>query len=329
MKFFHDGLTLYFDAPDAPAPAARVPGTAPNPMTIGVAPPNVANTVNVRYRIDEGPIRQLPAHPWRTDYSRGIQYFVARFPASLQGHRVEYCPVANCGGRQVPAHGREEHMLASFLLPKPVAATAVRNPPQQTAPNKVPSQPSVADPTATPAGIGPPSRKPGTRITPRFIPDLEFMGQITVRLKPPTVFGATPMGLRVDFYALGGTLETHYFTAAVYENSVDYMIVRPDGIGQIDIHATLKTEDGALLTANYYGLIDFGEDGYQRMLTGNYPHLPRHQVAPRVLTSHPRYAWMNRTQFLGVGHVRMKELLIEYDLFAVRTLLEPSWEGGR
>ena len=60
--------------------------------------------------------------------------------------------------------------------------------------------------------------------------------------------------------------------------------------------------------------IDFGEDGYARVASGQYPRLPRLQVSPHILTADSRYRWLNRTHFLGLGHVDTQTWIISYDL---------------
>ncbi len=255
-------------------------------MTIGVEPANPGNVVTVPYRVDGGPIRKLEARELRTDYGRQVQYFLASFPDDLGGKRVEYCPELECVGRRVPG------------FPAPAWSAF-----------------SLAPKSRTHEEHGVSSE----RLSPRFEPILEFVGQVTVQLKPPVVIGKTPQGLRLDYYARSGTLKTRWFTAQVLEDSVDYMVVRPDGVGMIDIHATLRLDDGALLSVTESGVIDFGPDGFERVARGEYPELPEHQVSPRVLTADARYAWMNRTQFVGVGHVTISSLILEYDIFSVKT----------
>jgi hypothetical protein len=285
----HDGLTIRFGAPEGPASSRAKPIDAKE-FSIELEPANPGNSVDVRYRVDGGPFRTLTAREDRTDYARGIQYFTATFPADLGGSRVEYCPVATCAGRQVPAHGHELERLASFTLAKE---------------------------EALPHAATEPTRR---GIAARFDPDLTFLAQVTVPLKPPVIVGKTPIGFRIDYYALPGTVRGPQVTATVMENSADYMIVRPDGIGLIDVHATLLTDDGATITSAYTGTIDFGEDGYERMIRGDYPKLPPLQINPRLMTEHPRYQWVNRSHFLGVGNVDMEALVLRYDVYTVKTL---------
>jgi hypothetical protein len=161
--------------------------------------------------------------------------------------------------------------------------------------------------------------------TSRFQPDLQLVALVTVKFKPPVMLGRSPGGVRIDFHAQDGMVRGETITACVRENSADYMLVRRDGMGLLYIRATLETDDGALIAAQETGLIDFGEDGYARVAAGDFPACPRLQMSIKFLTEHPKYQWMNRVAFLGVGHANVKELLLRYDLFAIRT---HSSEGG-
>ena len=50
---------------------------------------------------------------------------------------------------------------------------------------------------------------------------------------------------------------------------------------------------------------------------------PRLQTYMRLLTDSAAYAWVHRVSFLAVGTADMKELYLRYDLFAVRTGINP------
>lgn len=157
----------------------------------------------------------------------------------------------------------------------------------------------------------------------RFWPALEYTAQVEVKFRKPVVFGETPDGLRINFYAEGGVLRGA-LAGRVLPNSADYMIIRRDGMGLIDIRATVETEDGARLWASEVGLVDFGEDAYVRLLSGEYQDTPRLQTYMRLLTDSAAYAWVHRISFLAVGTADMKELCLRYELFAVRTGVNPA-----
>jgi uncharacterized protein DUF3237 len=282
MLVSHDGFSLWFDTPDAPAPPAELGDLQGACLTVGLQPLHLANAVDVRYRVDGGPVLRVAAREIKADYDRGVHYFRARFPDRVRGGLVEYCPVASCAGRQVPEPRAQERMLGAFRV--------------------IPAAPRAPERSVV-----------GAR---RFEPKLEWLGRAEIALKPPLVIGQTPQGLRIDFYVKDGNIRGGRFDARVHENTVDYMLVRPDGIGQIDVHGSLVTCDGAVVSTSYGGVIDFGSDGYAKVLAGVYPELPPIQLAPRFLTADRRYSWLNRAQMFGVGNVDMHGLVVRYDLYA-------------
>lgn len=162
----------------------------------------------------------------------------------------------------------------------------------------------------------------------RFWPELEYTAQVEVKFRKPVVFGETPDGLRINFYAEGGVLRGA-LSGRVLQNSADYMVIRRDGMGLIDIRATVETDDGARLWAHEVGLVDFGQSGYQRLLSGEYQDTPRLQTYMRLLTDSPAYAWVHRVSFLAVGTADLKDLCLRYELFAVRTGLNPAASDDR
>jgi hypothetical protein len=49
----------------------------------------------------------------------------------------------------------------------------------------------------------------------------------------------------------------------------DWMTIRRDGVGVMDVRATLETSDGALISVNHLGSYERGENGYQDFLTAD------------------------------------------------------------
>jgi hypothetical protein len=98
-------------------------------------------------------------------------------------------------------------------------------------------------------------------------------------------------------------------------------------VASLQVHAVFKTHDEAMVQADYYGMMDLGEDGHARALRGEFPQTAPLQIAPRFMTGDGRYAWMNRLQFLGVGAVRRPEGEVQYDIFAVSTVPADPGDG--
>ena len=149
--------------------------------------------------------------------------------------------------------------------------------------------------------------------------ELEHICSIKATLKnPPEVIGPTPEGLRLNVYITGGEVWGPRLNGRLRPVGADWLTIRSDGVGVLDIRATMETEDGALIYVAYQGLADAGEDGYQKFLEGTPPPRVPIRGAPRFHTSHPDYLWLNRIQCLNVGEVDLENWIVDYDLYTFK-----------
>jgi len=292
LRLTNDGLTLWTDAPDAPA--------NPGSVTVGVSPAHIANAVEVRVRVDGGPERVVRGLP-RPGLPGEAQYFVAALPFAPPGARVEAVPTAMCAGRRCPAPGDAETLVMRREpgLVVPAMATALK------------------------------TQGHGAATGERFGYTMEFLGTVWVTLKPPEVIGPAPQGLRLNYYITDGRCEGPRLNATILPEGGDWMLVQRNGVALPGVRTTWKTDDGALLYGEYSGVFDLGPEGYARALEQKYPDLPVVQLTPRFVTTDPRYEWINRRQCLGVGAVHMDLLRVEYDLYATGTGSKHGEPKGR
>jgi len=133
------------------------------------------------------------------------------------------------------------------------------------------------------------------------------------------MIGPVAEGLRLNVYVTKGEISGPKLQGKLRPVGGDWLTVRTDGVGILDVRATFETDDGALIYTNYTGVADFGEDGYQKLLDGAPPPsgLPL-RVVPRYQTSHPAYSWLNRLQCLGIGQAFLERGEVHYDVYAVR-----------
>jgi hypothetical protein len=148
---------------------------------------------------------------------------------------------------------------------------------------------------------------------------LEHVFSYYITAKFPEVVGHLPEGLRLNFYFSGGEMTGPKLFGKVRPVGGDWLIVRRDGIGILDVRATLETRDGALIYATLGGTIDFGEDGYERMSQGKPPPSGApFRTSPRFESAHPSYLWLNRLHYIGIGATYIERSRMSYDVYAVR-----------
>ena len=147
---------------------------------------------------------------------------------------------------------------------------------------------------------------------------LEHLFSYVVSLERSQMIGPLPEGIRAIFYVVKGEVTGPKLRGMILPGGGDWLTVRTDGVGILDVRGTLESDDGALIYTAYTGVGDFGEDGYQKFLRGELPASLKLRVAPRFHTSHPKYLWLNRLQCLGIGAGDLQRSEISSDFYAVR-----------
>jgi hypothetical protein len=276
---------LWYGTADALAPAAEEPAGVHISLTVAVQPAAFSNAVNVYYSVDCRPERVLRAYVVRHDDETNTEYFRADFPFIAPGSSVTYVARLLSVGRVFSSN---HHVPKSFTVQCPVES-------------------QVNMPTKRFVGPGP-----------RFGYDMEFLANVHIPIElKPEVIGVTPDGLRVDFYVKGGTMIGPNIHAKFTHHGGDWMRIRQDGIGIADIHASLETDSGERILAEYSGVLDLGKDGYENAIRGIYPPNPPAVVTPRFLTPSPKYQWLNRLQCYGTGFFDTQGPVLNYDMYSI------------
>lgn len=149
--------------------------------------------------------------------------------------------------------------------------------------------------------------------------NLEHVTSYSAKLEsPPEVIGPVPEGIRVNFYVTGGKAEGPRLNGTLRPVGGDWLTIRRDGVGVLDVRATIETADEALIYIAYNGVAELGEDGYEKFLAGDVPPQFPLRTAPRLSSSHPDYQWVNRCQFVSVGEADLGRSEVFYDVYALR-----------
>jgi len=130
-----------------------------------------------------------------------------------------------------------------------------------------------------------------------------------VQLKPPIEVGAGPAGTRLIFEVESVKIEGDRLSGEMAgAAAADWLIVGPEGTGTLDIRATYRTHDGAIIFAQFHGRVDASQ-GLEPPKTI--------YVTPRFETGDQRCAWLNRIQAVGKGVVH-EDLTIDYEWYELR-----------
>ncbi len=148
-------------------------------------------------------------------------------------------------------------------------------------------------------------------------PRLEHLFDMHADLESPQAIGRTPMGIRQVFTVRGGTFGGPKLKGTLLPGGGDWSTLRPDGAVQVDVRATLKTDDSALIYAYYGGIIFGPPEVLGRALSGADVPLSEYYfyTNPMFQTGAQQYDWLNRTMAVGRGRVITNG--VEYRVWAL------------
>lgn len=146
----------------------------------------------------------------------------------------------------------------------------------------------------------------------------EKLFTLTLQVATPIPsLGATPFGERKIAEVTGGRFEGERMSGAVKGGGGDWILVRNDGVTQLDVRITLVTDDGASIYMTYRGLRHGPPDVMDRLNRGEPvdPGAYYFRILPAFETGDDRYAWLNKLVAVGRGH-RLPTGPV-YEVFAV------------
>ena len=130
---------------------------------------------------------------------------------------------------------------------------------------------------------------------------------LRVKVAPAQNVGAVPLGTRRTAPIGGGTFEGPRLRGTVLPGgSADWLHLRADGVLEMDLRATLRTDDGALISMRSFGLRHGPPDVIAALGRGETvdPATYYFRTTPRFETGHPAYTFLNRLVAVASGDRR-------------------------
>ena len=127
----------------------------------------------------------------------------------------------------------------------------------------------------------------------------------------------TPLGVRMTFITTGGVIEGPKLQGELLPGGGDWLLVGSDGTGRVDVRATLRAHDGALIHYEARGIIKIPVDGMQRLAAGEVLPFEETYVrtTPKFETADERYAWLSEVVALGYNILSPNH--IDYRIYRV------------
>jgi hypothetical protein len=123
---------------------------------------------------------------------------------------------------------------------------------------------------------------------------------------PAQKFGAVPYGIRSFVPVTGGDFEGARLRGKVVPGGGDWLLLRSDGVLELDLRITLETDDHALIYMTFQGLRHGPPEVFAATGRGEVvdPSLYYFRTVPRFETSSEQYSFLNRMVTIGVGEPR-------------------------
>ncbi len=128
--------------------------------------------------------------------------------------------------------------------------------------------------------------------------------------------GQARAGVRRIIPIIGGRVEGPELEGKILDLGADWQIVHADALATLDTRYAFETTDGALIEVVNTGFRHGPQEVLEQLARGEdvSPDQYYMRTTARLETGDPRYAWVNRTVFVGNG-VR-RESSVEVALFA-------------
>jgi hypothetical protein len=131
---------------------------------------------------------------------------------------------------------------------------------------------------------------------------------MTVRISaaPPQKLGTVPHGIRSIVPVTGGDFDGPRLRGQILPGGGDWLLLRSDGVLELDLRITLETDDHALIYMTFQGLRNGPPDAIAALGRGEIvdPSSYYFRTVPRFETSTEKYAFLNRIIAVGVGETR-------------------------
>jgi hypothetical protein len=134
-------------------------------------------------------------------------------------------------------------------------------------------------------------------------PCLRHVCTIAAELGPIREMGPGRAGHRRIIPIIGGTVTGPSLSGRILNLGADWQTIFADKTAELDTRYAMETDDGALIEIINYGFRHGPADVLARVAAGEDVPADAYymRTQARLETGDPRYDWVNRTLFVGVG----------------------------
>lgn len=136
----------------------------------------------------------------------------------------------------------------------------------------------------------------------RLALETEHLFDMVVLLEQPIAVGNIPKGNRQILMGKGGEFSGEKLRGEILPHGADWYLTRPDGVGELNVRVTLKTDDGELIYMQSQGFLRYAREVAKRVLSGTANPDEYYLRESTVFeTASEKYQWMNSIVAVGTG----------------------------
>jgi hypothetical protein len=146
----------------------------------------------------------------------------------------------------------------------------------------------------------------------------QFLFNMTADMEPEfQSVGKTPHGVRMIVTVTQGTFNGPKLRGTLMRGGGDWALIRSDGVMEVDVRLTLKTDDEALIYLTYHGLVRDAPSVFKRRALGETlnPAMLYFRTLVSFETGSDKYSWLNQTVAVGVGQLTPGSVI--YDIHEI------------
>lgn len=146
---------------------------------------------------------------------------------------------------------------------------------------------------------------------------VEHLCDVRIEFEHHQIF-PTPVGLRVTYVVRSGRFEGPDLSGEILPGGGDWVVVGSDRVARLDVRATMRTDDGALIHVTNTGRARLDDEAAARLYDGELIRSDEMYArsSPLFETGDERYAWLNPLHTVAVNQFSLSE--VHYRIYAVR-----------
>lgn len=129
---------------------------------------------------------------------------------------------------------------------------------------------------------------------------------VSIIAAPAQMVGSVPSGTRIIVPVIGGKFDGPRLRGRIVPGGGDWLLLRNDGVLELDLRITLETDDHALIYMTFEGIRHGPEDVIAALGRGEIvdPALYYFRTLPRFECSAEKYSFLNKILCVGSGETR-------------------------